>query len=60
VTEWNSPEMRKAIRRHDRRFARRHGSVYGKPKSGCAVIGIAAVATSLTLTAWSVFEAVSP
>jgi hypothetical protein len=51
--------MRKAIRKHDRRFARRHGSVYGKPKFGCVPVAVGAVATSLTLTAWSVFEAVA-
>lgn len=50
MSDWNSPEMRRAIRKHDRKFARRHGSVYGKPKSGCPLA--AAVLVAVPLSVW--------
>lgn len=56
--KWGSPQMKRAIARHDRQFARKHGG--GKPPKGgacllvlVALAGLPAVAAVASARGWA-------
>jgi hypothetical protein len=47
--QWGSPAMQRAIRKHDRQFARKHGGP--KPKGGCPLFALSLLVPVVALVA---------